>query len=158
MSVSASDIVDSVVLVGSQFNEPMRQRSLSSQGIERIGVALVMRHPQRHSPVTTNLKTDRETKRKAIAAVIAYVEVPGCTIEDVQEQNLGFDLRSLHKTTPLDTPETASGLFFMNITIDMRKPLEYFFLGSTEPQIYLLPARHAERPLAGLFFGVSHAR
>jgi len=76
-----------------------RQHSLSLQGVERIGLALALPHPERNSPSTTNLKTDRETERKAIAAVIAYEQARGCKIEDVQEQNLGFDLRSLHPVT-----------------------------------------------------------
>jgi hypothetical protein len=76
--------------------ELSRQRSLSLQGVERIGVALALPHPERNSPATTNLKTDRETERKAVAAVIAYEQARGCKIEDVQDQNLGFDLRSLH--------------------------------------------------------------
>jgi len=76
-----------------------RQRSLSLQGVERIGVALALPHPERNSPSTTNLKTDRETERKAVAAVIAFEEARGCKIEDVQDQNIGFDLRSLHPVT-----------------------------------------------------------
>jgi hypothetical protein len=57
----------------------------------------VIPHPERNTPANTNLKTDRETERKAIAAVIAHEQSRGCTIEDVQDQNLGFDLRSLDK-------------------------------------------------------------
>ena len=79
--------------------ELARQRALSLQGVERIGVALVLPHPERNSPATNNLKTDRETERKAIAAVIAYEQARGCKIKDVQDQNLGFDLRSLHPVT-----------------------------------------------------------
>ena len=76
-----------------------RQRSLSLQGVDRIGLALVLPHPERNSPATNNLKTDRVTERRAVAAVIAHEEARGCKIEDVQDQNLGFDLRSLHTTT-----------------------------------------------------------
>jgi superfamily II DNA or RNA helicase len=79
-----------------RLGELARQRSLSLQGVERIGVALVLPHPERNIPANTNLKTDRETERKAIAAVIAHEEARGCKIEDVQDQNIGFDLRSLH--------------------------------------------------------------
>jgi len=74
-----------------------RQRTLSLQGVERIGLAMVLPHPERNTPANTNLKTDRETERKAVAAVIAHEQARGCTIDDVQDQNLGFDLRSLHK-------------------------------------------------------------
>jgi superfamily II DNA or RNA helicase len=82
-----------------RLNELARQRSLSLQGVERIGLALVLPHPERHEPTTAHLKTDRETERKAIASVIAHEKARGCTVEDVQEQNLGFDLRSLHPLT-----------------------------------------------------------
>jgi hypothetical protein len=41
-------------------------------GVERIGVALVLPQPERNVPAHTNLKTERETERKAVAAVIAH--------------------------------------------------------------------------------------
>ena len=82
-----------------RLTELARQRSLSLQGVERIGVAVVMPHPERNVPAHTHLKTDRETERKAIETVIAYEQARGCKIEDVQDQNLGFDLRSLHPLT-----------------------------------------------------------
>jgi len=82
-----------------RLNEIARQRSLSLQGVERIGLAMVLPHPERHEPAHTHLKTDRETERKAIAAVIAYEQARDCSVEDVQDQNLGFDLRSLHPVT-----------------------------------------------------------
>jgi hypothetical protein len=76
-----------------------RQRSLSLQGVGRIGLALVLPHPERNSPATDNLKTDRVTERRAVATVIAFEEARGCKVEDVQDQNLGFDLRGLHPVT-----------------------------------------------------------
>jgi SNF2 family DNA or RNA helicase len=82
-----------------RLTELARQRSLSLQGVERIGMAVVMPHPDRNIPAHTNLKTDRETERKAIQTVIAHEQARGCKIEDVQDQNLGFDLRSLHPLT-----------------------------------------------------------
>jgi superfamily II DNA or RNA helicase len=82
-----------------RLTELARQRSLSLQGVERIGLAVVMPHPERNVPAHTHLKTDRETEKKAVEAVIAYEQARGCKIEDVQEQNLGFDLRSLHPLT-----------------------------------------------------------
>jgi hypothetical protein len=99
MSVNVAEIADSVVIIGSQFTELARQRALSLQGVERIGLALVLPHPERNEPANTNLKTDRETEQKAIAAVIAHETSRGCKIEDVQDQNIGFDLRSLHPLT-----------------------------------------------------------
>jgi SNF2 family DNA or RNA helicase len=82
-----------------RLTELARQRSLSLQGVERIGMVLVMPHPERNVPAHTNLKTDPETEKKAIETVIAYEKERGCNIEDVQDQNLGFDLRSLHPLT-----------------------------------------------------------
>ncbi|MCL4785392.1 MAG: DEAD/DEAH box helicase [Verrucomicrobia bacterium] len=82
-----------------RLTEMARQRSLSLQGVERIGLALALPHPERNSPATKNLKADRETERKAVGVVIAYEQARGCKIEDVQDQNLGFDLRSLHPVT-----------------------------------------------------------
>jgi hypothetical protein len=82
-----------------RLTELARQRALSLQGVERIGLATVLPHPERHTVANTNLKTDRETERKAIAAAIAHEQARGCKIEDVQDQNQGFDLRSLHPDT-----------------------------------------------------------
>jgi superfamily II DNA or RNA helicase len=76
-----------------------RQRSLSLQGVERIGLALVMPHPERNAPAHARLKPDPETERRAVAVVIAYEKARGCRIEDVQDDDLGFDLRSLHPQT-----------------------------------------------------------
>ncbi|HEY3852954.1 MAG TPA: helicase-related protein [Verrucomicrobiae bacterium] len=82
-----------------RLNELARQRSLSLQGVERIGLALALPHPERNNAANVNLKTDPVTERRAVAAVIAYEEARGCKIEDVQDQDLGFDLRSLHPTS-----------------------------------------------------------
>jgi len=60
---------------------------------------LIIPHPERHSTTTGALKVDRETERKAVATVIAFEQARGSKIEDVQDQNLGFDLRSLHPLT-----------------------------------------------------------
>lgn len=82
-----------------RLTELARQRSLSLQGVECLGRAVVMPHPERNVPAHTHLRADPETEKKAVAAVIAYEKARGCKIEDVQDQNLGFDLRSLHPLT-----------------------------------------------------------
>ncbi len=84
-----------------RLQEIIRQRALSLQGIERLAVALVLPHPERKSPEISNLVCDRETEARAMAAVTVYEERRGCKVTDVHEQNLGYDLRSLH----LDTGE-----------------------------------------------------
>ena len=58
-----------------------------------------MPHPERNAPSMAGMRCDRETERKAVETVIAYEKARGCTIEDVQTANLGFDLRSLHPQT-----------------------------------------------------------
>jgi superfamily II DNA or RNA helicase/predicted GIY-YIG superfamily endonuclease len=82
-----------------RLRELARQRSLSLQGVERLGIVLAMPHPDRDTPAVAGMKPDRETERKAVETVIAYEKARGCTIEDVQTANLGFDLRSLHPQT-----------------------------------------------------------
>ncbi len=76
-----------------------RQRSLSLQGVERIGLALVLPHPERNEPSASNLRPDPVTEKRAVAVVIEYETKRGCKIEDVQTDNLGFDLRSLNPNT-----------------------------------------------------------
>jgi superfamily II DNA or RNA helicase len=82
-----------------RLNELSHQRTLSLQGVERIGLAIVLPHPQRNSLSNFNLKTDPETEKRAVAAVIAFENARGCKLEDVQADNLGFDLRSIHPDT-----------------------------------------------------------
>ena len=82
-----------------RLNELARQRALSLQGVERIGLAIVLPHPERNNLPNANLKNDPVTEKKAVAAVIVYEQARGCNIEDVQSQDLGFDLRSLHPVT-----------------------------------------------------------
>ncbi|MGO8928971.1 MAG: helicase-related protein [Limisphaerales bacterium] len=82
-----------------RLNELARQRALSLQGVERIGLAIVLPHPERNTLPHANLKSDPVTEKRAVAAVIAYEQARGCKIEDVQSQDLGFDLRSLHPVT-----------------------------------------------------------
>jgi hypothetical protein len=67
--------------------------------VERIGLAVVLPHPERNSLPNANLKSDPVTEKRAVAAVIAYEQTRACKIEDVQSQDLGFDLRSLHPVT-----------------------------------------------------------
>ncbi len=82
-----------------RLRELSRQRSLSLQGVERLGSVLVMPHPERNAPNLVGMRCDRETERKAVETVIAYEMARGCAIEDVQADNVGFDLRSLHPQT-----------------------------------------------------------
>jgi superfamily II DNA or RNA helicase len=82
-----------------RLGEIKRQRALSLQGIERLGVALVLPHPARIAPEISTLVPDAETERRAMEAVIIYEQARGCRVEDVHRLNLGYDLRSLHPET-----------------------------------------------------------
>jgi len=79
--------------------EISRQRAMVLQGVERLAVALVLPHPERQAPEISNLVSNRETEARAMAAVTAYEENRGCKVTDVHQQNLGYDLRSLHPDT-----------------------------------------------------------
>jgi superfamily II DNA or RNA helicase len=83
----------------SRMDALARQRNFVISGVERIGLALVLPHPDRNTPDHARLKCDPETERRAIAAVIAHETARGCKLEDVQTDNLGFDLRSLNPLT-----------------------------------------------------------
>lgn len=76
-----------------------RQRALSLQGLEGLGVALVLPHPARAVPEISLLVPDQETEQRAMDTAIAYERARGCVVEDVHTQNLGYDLRSLHPET-----------------------------------------------------------
>ena len=81
-----------------RLNE-LRPANSLIQGVERIGLAMVLPHPQRNILSNANSKPTRKPRRRAVAAVIAYENARGCKIEDVQRIDLGFDLRSFHPVT-----------------------------------------------------------
>ncbi|MBM4286001.1 MAG: DUF3883 domain-containing protein [Deltaproteobacteria bacterium] len=84
-----------------RLQEIERQRALFLQGVERLGVCLVLPHPERATKEISNLVSDPVTEQRAMEAVIAHEEGRGCRVEDIHRLNLGYDLRSLH----LDTGE-----------------------------------------------------
>ena len=75
--------------------EMERQRSLSLQGVERTTSVLVLPHPERDRPEMRNLRPDPETEAIAMRAAMQYERPQGRIVEDVSEQDLGYDLRSL---------------------------------------------------------------
>jgi superfamily II DNA or RNA helicase len=76
--------------------EMEREKSLSIQGVERMTSVLVLPHPERDRPDIVNLRTDPETEATAMRVVIEYETNQGRTVEDVHENNLGYDLTSLN--------------------------------------------------------------
>lgn len=99
IEIESQKILDLQRRRDSRCEELERQRALSLRGLERIAVALVLPHPERRAPEVSNLVANPETERRAMEAVVAYEEARGCKVEDVHEQNLGYDLRSLHEGT-----------------------------------------------------------
>ena len=84
---------------GIRLAELRRQRDLSLQDVKRVGIALVLPHPERVSPGIPSWVYDPETERIAMEAVIAYEEARGSRVEDVHKKNLGYDLKSLNHET-----------------------------------------------------------
>ena len=76
--------------------ELSRERAITLQGVERLASALILPHPERDSPeVRRHLRPDPETEMTAMRVVIEHEEARGCTVKDVHEQNLGYDITSL---------------------------------------------------------------
>ena len=73
-----------------------RQSSLTLQGIKRFTTVLVLPHPERESPEIGNLRPSAETEMTAMRVAINHEKARGCQVSDVHEQNLGYDITSLH--------------------------------------------------------------
>ena len=75
--------------------ELQQQRSLTLQAVERITSALVLPHPDRHSPEVRRLQPSAETEAVAMRVVMEYERARGRQVYDVHEKNLGYDITSL---------------------------------------------------------------
>ena len=76
-----------------------QQRALTLQGVERLASVLILPHPERGSKVVRHLRPNPETEWIAMNVVMDYERAKGCQVEDVHEQNLGYDLTSLDLTS-----------------------------------------------------------
>ncbi len=74
--------------------ELQQQRSLTLQAVERIASALVLPHPDRHSPEVRRLQSSAETEAVAMRVVMEYERARGRKVCDVHEKNLGYDVKS----------------------------------------------------------------
>ncbi|MCP9446721.1 MAG: SNF2-related protein [Nitrospira sp.] len=72
-----------------------QQRALSLQAVERLASVLVLPHPEREAPEVRRLKPNLETEAVAMRVVIEYERAQGRQVDDVHEQNLGYDITSL---------------------------------------------------------------
>ncbi len=72
-----------------------RQRALTLQSVERITSVIILPHPERNEPGIANLRPDPETEAIAMRVVMDYERQKGRHVQDVHEQNLGYDITSL---------------------------------------------------------------
>lgn len=72
-----------------------RQRALTLQSVERITSVIVLPHPERDEPGIANLRPDPETEAIAMRVVMDHERQKGQHVQDVHEQNLGYDITSL---------------------------------------------------------------
>lgn len=72
-----------------------RQRALTLQSVDRITSVIVLPHPERNQPGIANLRSDPETEAVAMQVVMDHERQKGRHVEDVHEQNLGYDITSL---------------------------------------------------------------
>ena len=73
-----------------------RQRAVTLQGVERLASALILPHPERETLDIRGLRPHPETEMTAMRIAIEDEAARGCKVYDVHEQNLGYDVTSLH--------------------------------------------------------------
>jgi len=90
-----------------------KSRECAIGGIQHVGCAWVLPHPDRDTPQISPMVRDDQIEQKAVEAVIAYEEARGCQVESVEDQNRGFDLIS-RKAHPED-PKTFVQVRFIEV-------------------------------------------
>jgi superfamily II DNA or RNA helicase len=90
-----------------------QERQCMIGGIQHLGRAWVLPHPDRDTPQIRQMVPDPEIERIAVAYVIAQEEARGCQVESVESENRGFDLIS-RKPHPED-PKTAIEVRFIEV-------------------------------------------
>jgi hypothetical protein len=81
--------------------------------VTHLGRAWVLPHPERDNPGLKPMVRDEEIERVAVQEAIRYEEARGCVVEDVQQDDRGFDLIS-RKPHPAD-PKTALEVRFIEV-------------------------------------------
>jgi len=90
-----------------------RERECSIGGIQHIGRAWVLPHPERSEPNIRPIVRDDQIEQIAIQAVIAHEEAQGRQVESVEDQNRGFDLIS--RLPHPEDPATAVEVRFIEV-------------------------------------------
>lgn len=93
--------------------ELQRQRQCSIGDIRHLGRAWILPHPDRASPAVAPMRRDEEVERTAIEVATRDLEAEGFTVESVESENLGYDLRA-RKFHPED-PRTATAIRFVEV-------------------------------------------
>jgi superfamily II DNA or RNA helicase len=75
--------------------ELQRQKSLTLQSVELLATALVLPHPRRDDPEISNLRTNPIVEAIAMRVAEEYECSQGRVVQDVHENNLGYDLTSV---------------------------------------------------------------
>ncbi len=71
-----------------------KECALSLQGIDKLASALILPHPERDTPDVRRLRPNPETEMVAMQVVMDHEIARGCKVDDVHEENLGYDVRS----------------------------------------------------------------
>jgi superfamily II DNA or RNA helicase len=82
-------------------------------GVQHMGSAWVLPHPDRAAPGIAPMVRDEEIERIAVQAVIAHEEARGWVVESVEKDNRGFDVIS-RRPHPED-PMTAMEVRFIEV-------------------------------------------
>jgi len=89
------------------------ERQATIADITHLGRAAVIPHPDRRAPEMALLVRDDEIERRAIAVAIGFEQARGWVVEDVQDQNRGFDFIS-RRPHPED-PKTFVEVRFIEV-------------------------------------------
>ena len=90
-----------------------QERQCMIGGIQHLGRAWVLPHPDRNTPQIRSMVSDPEIERIAVQFVIRHEEAEGRVVESVEKDNRGFDLIS-RKPHPED-PKTALDVRFIEV-------------------------------------------
>ena len=75
--------------------ELAQQRALTLQAVERLTSVLILPHPASNTDEILHLRPNPDTEAKAMQVVMDFEAAQGRRVEDVHEQNLGYDISSL---------------------------------------------------------------
>jgi len=96
-----------------RLNELAQEEQCSIGGVELVGSAWVLPHPERLNPSIQPMVRDDDIERIAVDAVIAHENARGWVVESVEKDNKGFDLIS--RLPHPEDPKTAIQVRFIEV-------------------------------------------